>query len=248
MKKRFLILFLTSNFCFSQTIINTENLLREIDSTLSVKLNVEANFNVGNINLAQVNNSLTFGKRIKNSLIRISFGHEYIEEDSQVIANDWMGQIRYNRYFNDNSFFLFLQGQNVKSLSLNHRYLLGSGYRHRLLKKKNNYFDLSLGGFIENELYEKESVTPTRINNFRYSFSSFSNFDLSKKLHLLTSIYYQINSSNNTDRRIYLEPRLYLELNKISLYAVLRHRYHSTPYINVLRTDNEFTIGIELDI
>ena len=59
MKKRFLILFLTSNFCFSQTIINTENLLREIDSTLSVKLNVEANFNVGNINLAQVNNSLT---------------------------------------------------------------------------------------------------------------------------------------------------------------------------------------------
>lgn len=233
---------------FAQTIINTENLLREIDSVLTVKLNVEANFNVGNINLAQVNNTLTFGQKINNSLIRASFGHEYIEEDNEVIANDWMGQIRINRYFGKHSIFLFLQGQNVKSLNLNHRYLQGVGYRHRLFQKNATYFDVSLGGFFENELYEKNTLSPTKIKNTRYSFSSFSSVDITKKLRLLTSIYYQINSSNSEDFRLYFEPRLYVDLNNVSIYAVLRTRHHSRPYIEVLKTDNELTFGIEIDI
>ena len=51
----FLFCFLFS-YAFSQTIINTEALLKEIDSTFAFKLNIDGNVNFGNIEFAQLNN------------------------------------------------------------------------------------------------------------------------------------------------------------------------------------------------
>ena len=247
MNKFFILFCFVSLNSFAQTILNTESLFKEIDSTYSVKVNAEADFNFGNIELIQFNNSLAIGKRFKSKLIRVSFGYEYISEDKETIANDWSGQLRINHFFNKNSLFLFLQGQNVISLKLNYRYLLGSGYRHRFIESGKNYFDFSAGFFLENELYQK-ATNPIYTNNFRYSFSAFSNLSISDKIILNTSLYYQINSASLNDFRVYLEPRLYFDFDKISFYINNRFRYHSTPYIDVLKSDNEFILGIEIDI
>ena len=244
----FLALF-TSFFTFSQTIINTETLLVKIDSSTTVfRSNLEADFNFGNIELLQVNNSISLGTKIKNNLIRLSFGYEYISENKEIIANDWTGQIRLNHLINDNSFFVFLQGQNVVSLSMKHRYLLGGGYRFRLLNKESNYFDFSGGLFYENELYTDLDESLIQINNFRYSFSSFFNIKLSNQIDLNTSLFYQINTKNTKDYRLYIEPRLYFNFNKISLYSTIRDRFHSTPYIDVCKRDTELLFGIELNL
>ena len=154
----FLFCFLFSN-AFSQTIINTEALLKEIDSTFAFKLNIDGNVNFGNIEFAQLNNSFSVGKKINNSLLRLSFGHEYISEEKDILANDWAGQIRFNKFYKKNSAFLFLQGQNVRSLKLLHRYLIGTGYRFRIKEKQSDYFDSSFGFFYEDELYEDEILT-----------------------------------------------------------------------------------------
>lgn len=231
-----------------QTIINTESMMREIDSTFSFKINSEADLNFGNIELLQINNSAAIGKLFKRNLLRISFGHEFISEEKSTISNDWTGQIRLNHFFEDNSVFAFVQGQNVISLKMNYRYLTGVGYRHRFLDKSKSYLDFSAGGFFENELYLKGTAEETRIQNFRYSFSSFSNIQFSEKIYLNTSIYYQLNSENLRDYRLYMEPRLYFELNKINLYFTLRYRYHSTPYIDVLKTDIENLMGVEISL
>lgn len=231
-----------------QSIINTESMMQEIDSTFSFKINSEADLNFGNIDLLQINNSAAIGKRFKMNLLRFSFGHEYISEEGNTISNDWTGQIRLNHFFKQNSVFLFIQGQNVISLKMNYRYLLGAGYRHRFLDKSKSYLDFSAGGFLENELYLKGTNEETRIKNFRYSFSSFSNIQFSEKIHLNTSLYYQLNSENIKDYRLYFEPRLYFELNKINLYFTLRYRYHSSPYIYVLKTDIENVMGVELSL
>ena len=63
--KNFLILtfIFTYSLISAQTIINTESLMKEIDSTFAVKLNIEGNLNFGNIKLAQLNNSVSIGKR-----------------------------------------------------------------------------------------------------------------------------------------------------------------------------------------
>ena len=84
--KYLLILFFSFSFSFSQTIINTESLLREIDSSFVFKINTEADLNFGNIDLIQLNNALSVGKRFKNNLFRISFGHEYISEEKETIS------------------------------------------------------------------------------------------------------------------------------------------------------------------
>jgi hypothetical protein len=130
---------------------------------------------------------------------------------------------------------------------MNYRYLLGAGYRHRILNKSKNYLDLSFGGFFEKELYLKQTAQETRIDNFRYSLSSFSNIQFSEKVYLNTSIYYQLNAANLEDYRFYLEPRLYFQFEKIALYGTLRYRYHSTPYVEVLNSDTEMLMGVEFD-
>ena len=251
MKKPIILIFLISFFVtnsFSQTIINTESLLREIDSTFAFKLNIEGNVNFGNIEFAQLNNSLSIGKKINNSLVRISFGYEYISEEKDVLADDWVGQVRFNKFYKKNSDFLFLQGQNVKSLKLLHRYLIGAGYRIRIKEKQTDYFDFSLGFFYEDELYEGVNLSKIEKYNYRYSLSSFSNFSITEKILLNTSIYYQINTNDLGDARLFIEPRLYFNFTSFPIYINLKYRYHSKPYVEILKSDTELTFGIEIDL
>lgn len=251
MKKPIILIFLISFFVtnsFSQTIINTESLLREIDSTFAFKLNIEGNVNFGNIEFAQLNNSLSIGKKINNSLVRLSFGYEYISEEKDVLADDWVGQVRFNKFYKKNSAFLFLQGQNVKSLKLLHRYLIGAGYRIRIKEKQTDYFDFSLGFFYEDELYEGVNLSKIEKYNYRYSLSSFSNFSITEKILLNTSIYYQINTNDLGDARLFIEPRLYFNFTSFPIYINLKYRYHSKPYVEILKSDTELTFGIEIDL
>lgn len=251
MKKPIILIFLISFFVtnsFSQTIINTESLLREIDSTFAFKLNIEGNVNFGNIEFAQLNNSLSIGKKINNSLVRLSFGYEYISEEKDVLADDWVGQVRFNKFYKKNSAFLFLQGQNVKSLKLLHRYLIGAGYRIRIKEKQTDYFDFSLGFFYEDELYEAVNLSKIEKYNYRYSLSSFSNFSITEKILLNTSIYYQINTNDLGDARLFIEPRLYFNFTSFPIYLNLKYRYHSKPYVEILKSDTELTFGIEIDL
>ena len=251
MKKPIILIFLISFFVtnsFSQTIINTESLLREIDSTFAFKLNIEGNVNFGNIEFAQLNNSLSIGKKINNSLVRLSFGYEYISEEKDVLADDWVGQVRFNKFYKKNSAFLFLQGQNVKSLKLLHRYLIGAGYRIRIKEKQTDYFDFSLGFFYEDELYEGVNLSKIEKYNYRYSLSSFSNFSITEKILLNTSIYYQINTNDLGDARLFIEPRLYFNFTSFPIYLNLKYRYHSKPYVEILKSDTELTFGIEIDL
>ena len=250
MKKQILLLLLISfsfSNSFGQTIINTEALLKEIDSTFAFKLNIEGNVNFGNIEFGQLNNSLSIGKKINNSLLRLSFGYEYISEDKEVLADDWVGQIRLNKFYKKNSAFIFVQGQNVKSLKLIHRYLMGAGYRIRIKEKQTNYFDFSLGLFYEDELYEAENLSQIEKYNYRYSLSSFSNFSITEKILLNTSIYYQINTEDLNDRRLFIEPRLYFDFTSFPIYLNLKYRYHSKPYVEILKSDTELTFGVEID-
>ena len=243
----FLFCVLISN-AFSQTIINTEALLKEIDSTFAFKLNIDGNVNFGNIEFAQLNNSFSVGKKINNSLLRLSFGHEYISEEKDILANDWAGQIRFNKFYKKNSAFLFLQGQNVRSLKLLHRYLIGTGYRFRIKEKQSDYFDSSFGFFYEDELYEDEIFTNIKKYNYRYSISSFSNFSINEKLTLNTSIYYQINTTDSEDRRLFVEPRLYMDFTTFLIYLNIKYRNHTKPYVDIYKDDTEVTFGIEIDL
>lgn len=239
------LLLLATNLLFAQTILNTEKLMSKIDSTFVFGIGLDGNMERGNIELTESNFSLQAGKKINNSLIRFILGHEYESDSQEVLSNDFSGQIRYNYSIKNNSIFAFIQAQNVRSLKMLHRYLIGGGYRLNLFKKNQNYFDLSAGLFYEDELYEEEK-NQIKVYNYKYSFSSFSTFYINEKLSLNTSIYYQINSSSSKDYRIYVEPRLYFSINKVDLFITYRDRFHSKPYVDVKRNDSETSVGLEI--
>lgn len=246
--KKILSLFLfllAANFLYSQTILNTEKLMSKIDSTFVFGIGFDGNMERGNIELTESNLSLQIGKKINNSLFRFVLGHEYESDSQEVLSNDFSGQIRYNYSIVNNSIFSFIQAQNVRSLKMLHRYLIGGGYRVNLFKKNQNYFDLSAGIFYEDELYEEEK-NQIKVYNYKYSFSSFSTFYIDEKLSLNTSIYYQLNSSSSKDYRIYIEPRLYFSINKFDLFLTYRNRFHSKPYVDVKRNDSETSVGLEI--
>ena len=236
---------------YSQSIINTESILKDIDSTSTINFNIEGDLKYGNIKLIELNNQLTYAKKFGLNLIRLSLGHEYLEENDEKLANDWVGQARFNHYLGLNSIFAFVQMQNSVSLNLKSRYLFGGGYRQNLysVKKDNsNYFDLSAGVFRELETYSQENDADLKIKNWRYSFSAFSNFNFYKNFSLNTSVYYQLNSANLEDARFFVEPRLYYKLNNFGIYLTNRYRYHSTPYVPVKREDQEYLFGLEVSL
>jgi len=239
----------------AQSIVNTELILKDIDSTSAVNIYSEGDLKFGNIHLVEVNNQLTYGAQYGKNLLRLSVGHEFLEENGEKLANDLVGQARLNHFLGKNSVFVFVQAQNTISLNLKLRYLFGAGYRQNIISSgdsssqdRPNYLDLSAGIFKELEEYTRKGLDNLNIDNWRYSISAFSNVTITQKLSLNTTIYYQLNQSNLEDYRIYIEPRLYYKLDKISLYLTNRYRYHSTPYVPVKKEDQEYLFGVEISL
>ena len=236
---------------YSQSIINTESILKDLDSTSTINFNVDGDLKYGNIKLLELNNQITYAKKFGRNLVRLSLGQEYLEEDDKKLANDWVGQARFNHYMGLNSIFAFAQIQNAISLNLKSRYLFGGGYRQNLYNGKmdnSNYFDLSAGVFRELETYTQENNTDLQIENWRYSFSAFFDFKFYKNFSLNTSIYYQLNSANLDDYRFFIEPRIYYKLDAFGIYLTNRYRYHSTPYVPLNKKDQEYLFGLEVSL
>jgi hypothetical protein len=248
MKYISLIIIICSTTLSSQTILNSEKVLSKIDSVLVVGIGLDGDFSKGNINLVQTNFSAQFGKKINKNVFRGVFNYSYTSENKEILSNDWTGQFRLNRFYNLNSIFIFIQGQNVKSLNLKSRYLFGGGYRMNLIKKSSNYLDFSLGFFNENETYNIGDHN-LKVNNLRYSVSLLSSFTIFKNIISSNTLYYQVNTKTFSDYRIYYEPRLsYLINDNFELYLTLRARYHSTPYIDIKSNDYQSSFGLQFNL
>ena len=232
----------------SQTIVNTENLMKSVDSTLSVGFGLNGDFKFGNLELYQFNITNQIGKKYDKHLIRLLFNYEYISENNEVLASDYTAQLRYNYSVGNHSIFSFVQSQKSKALNLDYRHLIGGGYRHNIYKKEENYFDVSAGVFFENELYLKDTNDEVNVQNYRLSLSSFLKVKLSKKSFINTSIYYQINFENFEDTRLFFEPRWYYNFDKIAIYITTQIRHHTTPYIDIKKTDSELLVGLEFNL
>jgi hypothetical protein len=243
-----LLLLLFGPFALAQTIINTENMMIDDQGKLSYAMSFQGDLNFGNIDLIQFSTAQQFSKSVNKHLFRLLLNYDYIKESGTEISSDYTGQIRYNYRINKNSFFAFLQAQNIKSLRMNHRYTSGGGYRHRMIQKEDNFWDLSAGLFFEDELYDNNLSTQNQVYNWRYSLSTFLKHKFSEKLFINLSLYYQINTSNTKDYRLFLEPRIYYALEKFNIFLDWTHRFHSTPYIDVFRTDNSMNVGIEFNL
>lgn len=247
-KSLFFFFFFSICLCYSQAIVNTESMSVKTDSTFLFTSSLDGNYTTGNIELTQLNISNQLAYKKGNNLIRLFFNYEYISENNETISSDYSSQLRYSYSFKKSSLYSFVQGQKAVSLSLNSRYLLGLGYRQTIFKKDINYLDVAFGPFYENEMYIKDNEEKLHVINYRYSFSSFLNFKLSNKLQNNNVIYYQINSEDFKDYRVYFEPKIVYSFEHFKLYSTLRYRFHSTPYIEIKQTDTQLLFGVNYEL
>lgn len=137
--------------------------------------------------------------------------------------------ISYNYIIKRNSLYTFIQAQNAKALNLNSRFLVGLGYRQSLLKRKKSisYLYIAYGVFNEKEYYKSNQAIPIEIENIRYNLNVFNQFQLSKKLRFLSMTYFQLNSEQLKDYRLFFESRLYYDFKNLSFYFKNNFRFHS---------------------
>lgn len=237
-----------SSIINAQSIVNTESMSTKSDSTFVFTTSFDANYTMGNIELIQLNSASQFAFKKDRNLVRLFFNYEFISQDKEIISSDYTSQLRYSYSLKNNSLYSFVQGQKAVSLSLNSRYLIGIGYRQSLFKKDKNYLDIAFGPFYENEMYLKNNEEEVHVINYRYSFSSFFNFKITEKLENNTVIYYQLNSKEFQDYRIYLEPKILYSFEHFKIYTTIRYRFHSTPYIQIKKTDSQILFGFSYDL
>jgi len=228
----FLAIFLSS-FVYSQTILNSESLLGIANDKLAAQVNLSANWESGNENTFATFNQILVGAKKGKQFWRLIIGHDYEDDEGEIVANDWSGQLRLNHYVNaKNSIYGFVQSQNIRVLQMNHRYLLGGGYRHSLYANQSQYFDLAAGLFYEDEEYPK-----LQTNKLRFNINGFVRFKIFEKLFFNCVTYFQIKTKDTSDIRLFVEPKINFELDKFTLSIVGQNRYNSTPYLRNKKND-----------
>ena len=218
---------------YSQTILNSESLLNHSADKLTAQLNLSVDWESGNENTFATFNQILVGAKKGNQLWRLIIGHDYEDDEGEIVANDWSGQLRLNHYVNaKNSIYGFVQSQNIRVLQMNHRYLLGGGYRHSLYANQSQYFDLASGLFYEDEEYPK-----LQTNKLRFNINGFVRIKIFEKLFFNCVTYFQINTKDTSDIRLFVEPKINFELDKFTLSIVGQNRYNSTPYLRNKKND-----------
>jgi hypothetical protein len=218
---------LISGLGYSQTILNSESLLNHSSDKLTVQLNLSAVWESGNENTFAAFNQILVGTKNEKQMWRLIIGHDFEDDEGEIVANDWSGQLRFNHYVDSkNSIYGFLQSQNIKVLQMNHRYLFGGGYRHSIYANESQYFDLAAGLFYENEEYPK-----LQTNKLRFNVNGFIRVKIFEKLFFNCVTYFQINTKKASDIRLFVEPKINFEQDKFSLSIIAQNRYNSMPYL-----------------
>jgi len=225
---------LISSLSYSQTILNSESLLNLTNDKLSTQLNLSVDWESGNENTFATFNQLLVGTKKGKQLWRLIIGHDYEDDEGEIVANDWSGQLRINHYLNSkHSIYGFVQAQNIRVLQMNHRYLAGAGYRHSVFSKESQYFDLAAGLF-----YEDEEYPSLQTDKLRFNINGFTRVKLTEKLFFNCVTYFQINTEDTSDTRLFVEPKISFEHDKFAVSIVAQNRYNSTPYL--LNKKNDF--------
>ena len=243
---RFFLLFafFTCGIAHAQTILNSESLLNQPSSKIKTQINLSLNWESGNENTFTSFNQILIGTKKKRQLWRLIVGHDYEDDEGKIVANDWSAQLRLNYFVsNNNSIYGFIQTQNIKVLQMNHRKLVGGGYRHSLYSNESQYFDISAGLFFEDEEYPK-----LQFKKFRFNINGFVRLKLYDNLFFNCVTYLQINIEDSNDIRLFVEPKINFKKEKFALSIGAQNRYNSTPYLQNKKNDLLSRIALRINL
>lgn len=251
----FIVLTLLPFLTFSQTIVDTELNLKQIDSSFHLFLNLSGNYAKGNVNMFLFNSNLTLGSRSKKNLYRLTFSNGLTKFSKTIYSENLNSQFRFNHYTNaKSSIFAFTQLGKSLEAKIDLRFLVGVGYRFPIYTRNNNYIDLAFGPFYELEkypLYEfnNEIYDSNTVETVRLSFNLFSNINITDNLSLMSTVYTQRQRDQIKDYRVYLNEYLTIKISdKISFLCQYMLRFRSVQYVESIENDSSLSFGISLNL
>ena len=249
-----LLFVIITSIAYSQSIVNTEKALTTVDDKLHLNYNLSGNSIKGNVDINQLNTDLHIGIRLDTvHVFRAIAGISILQQNKKLVNNVGFVQARYNRILNERfRTFSFYQLQYNSILLLERRQLTGYGIRIDLEKDSSNFrYAFLIGAMYEQEILDETQLMPNEIveTNFLRTATSFSfKYDI-KKVHIISTTYYQAHMSNFKDFRILNDTEINVKLNDhFSVFNVFEYRYDSKPPNMLNPYDFTNSVGLSIKI
>ena len=121
--------------------------------------------------------------------------------------------------------YSFVQSQNIRVLQMNHHTFLVVDIDIPYMLKKVSILILQQACFMKT----KNIPSPNQQTSFYIN--GFVRIKIFEKLFLNCVTYFQINTKDISDIRLFIEPKINFVQDKFSLSIVAQNRYNSMPYL-----------------
>ena len=226
---------------YSQTIVNTYDLIRPIDSVWLAVTELQGSYAEGNGVFTSVNSGLGLGRVVGNSAeVWFLSGYNFASENGNQIYSNGFVNTRMHIHVSDNLMLqTFWQNQFNSALKISSRDLIGVNVAREIRKKKFRY-QLGVGLFAENEVYIDESqMLLLRGNTSSSITASFDDVDIN------ITIYYQPHITNISDYRLLGELALQFPVKENLLFEIESAiRFDSNPHLDLLTLDLSSIVGL----
>lgn len=228
-----------------------------VDSSEFFLGSIDFSYNVNN-----QKNTVYKGLLSKADLMYVSKQHEYIlinqfkyysSTGSPFISTGYshfrVNFLRQNKL----SYESFVQLQYDKGRNMPFRFLVGSGFRYRLLARPNNHMHYGLGVMYERERWKSLDESGTLITPEFIKVSSYisTNSNLNEYTRLVFVGYYQSGYDEDIEKlrnRINISASLVIKINSfLSLTTNVNYQYEDNPIIPINKTIYSITNGLRLN-
>lgn len=239
--KLFILISLSS---YAQTIINTASISHDLDSALSLVVDVSGSFSRGNADINRIKANTGIGVSTgENSSIWLLSGFNELRTNSDLVQQSKFLHGRFNYELRPRIIVsAFTQYQSNLVLDMKSRVLLGTNLGFGLDKKAHTM--LLTGVFYEAERYlSGEEQALIRLNIVGFTEKKFEHFEV------VGFMYFQPNSANFSDFRYIGEASLRVPISSfLQLSTNFVARYDSSPHSSLSTWDTNFNIGLRLEL
>lgn len=240
MKANLLILILISSVLNGQSIINTSAISHDLDSSLSLVLDVGADFSRGNSSMNDISSSFGLGKSVtKDASIWLLGGYNELSVNGETQQQASYGHLRWNHEVNERvTVNAYGQIQSNLVLEINSRIIAGLNLDLDFGKAEG--FMVAVGAFQEMEKYQ-DGISSSLIRGNVVAVSEYK----TARVETVGFAYFQPSLTNPRDYRCIGELSIRFPItNNLQLSLNTAARFDSSPHSGL----NYIDIGIKTSL
>lgn len=232
----------------AQTIVNTETLLLDADSSISWTAGLAGDHSSGNANVMDLSTDAGLAWRRGELTVKGLAAWATLAQGGEAIQSSAFGQIRVSA--GDPAVlapFVFAQTSSNNVLLLEQRNLIGLGAKRRLVDRTAFWMEASLGAFSEREWYASASEAPSKLIRNSVIFSSSIRASESALLRMTTFV--QTAYSDFRDTRVFVEFSANVALSKVmALEWNMGFRWDGEPHGGLRGWDLGNALGLRFGL